>query len=65
MAEDRGAFKTNPAKWCRIRHFVIAGRTVAPKPHRLKKLLSGPSRGLIPTNCNKRRRQPCGIFEPG
>jgi hypothetical protein len=42
MAEDRGAFKTNPAKWFRFRHFVIEVSTVALKPHRPKKLLSGP-----------------------
>jgi hypothetical protein len=45
MAEDSGAFKTNPAKSRQIRHFVIS------RPHRCsqaspaRETLSGPSPG--------------------
>jgi hypothetical protein len=64
MAEDSGAFKTNPAKSLQIRHFVITGRTVATKPHQGGKRLPDPPTGIIPPNCNKRSGEPCGIVEP-
>jgi len=64
MAEDSGAFKTNPAKSRQIRHFVISGNTVAAKHHRPRKRLSGLPAAFILPNCNNRHGQRCGIFEP-
>jgi hypothetical protein len=56
MAEDSGAFKTNPRNSARFRHFVLTGSAVASKPHRIKKTFLSPARAYAPPNCNKRHR---------
>jgi hypothetical protein len=46
MAEDSGAFKTNPRNSARFRHFVLTGSAVASKPHRVKKTFLRPDAGV-------------------
>jgi hypothetical protein len=46
MAEDSGAFKTNPRNSAQIPAFVMPGSAVASKPHRIKKAFPGPAAGV-------------------
>jgi hypothetical protein len=63
MAEDSGAFKTNPAKSRQIRHFLIAATP-------LQSSLTGRGNAVRPAElhspriCNERRGEPCGILKP-
>jgi hypothetical protein len=56
MAEDSGAFKTNPRDSARFRHFVMTRQRVASKPHRIKKSFPGLPSAFAPPICNKRHR---------
>src|SRR6266516_6063824 len=56
MAEDSGAFKTNPRDSARFRHFVMTRQRVASKPHWIKKTFPGLPRAFTPSICNKRHR---------
>src|SRR5258706_10162987 len=58
MAEDSGAFKTNPRNSARFRHFVMIRQGVVSKPHRIKKTFPGPPREFAPPICNKRHGYP-------
>src|SRR5258705_13195462 len=58
MAEDSGAFKTNPRNSARFRHFVMIRQGVVSKPHRIKKTFPGPPREFAPPICNKPHRYP-------
>jgi hypothetical protein len=56
MAEDSGAFKTNPRNSARFRRFVMTRQRVASKPHRIKKTFPGLPRAFTSPICNKRHR---------
>jgi hypothetical protein len=56
MAEDSGAFKTNPRNSARFRHFVMTGSGVASKPHRIKKTFPAHAAAVYAADCNKRCR---------
>jgi hypothetical protein len=46
MAEDSGAFKTNPRNSAQIGHFVIAREAAAKIPQGSKNAIQGPISGL-------------------
>jgi hypothetical protein len=54
MAEDSGAFKTNPPNSAGFRHFVMIRQTVATKPHRLRKRFRKSGRTFAPPIFSKR-----------
>jgi hypothetical protein len=55
MAEDSGAFKTNPRNSAGFGHFVMTATGVATMPHPVKENVSGLPRAFTPPICNKRR----------
>jgi hypothetical protein len=64
MAEDSGAFKTNPAKSRQIRHFVISQLHRCSQASPAMETLCGRSTGTIPRICNQRCDAPYGILKP-
>jgi hypothetical protein len=57
MAEDSGAFKTNPPNSARFRHFVMTGSALHRSLTGFKKTFPSLPRAFTPQICNKRQRQ--------
>jgi len=63
MAEDRGAFKTNPAELSLILPFVIVGYAVAAKPQARRKSTSRQRSDVAAPIFRAGGLQPCDILK--
>jgi hypothetical protein len=63
MAEDRGAFKTNPPRSDPVSAFVIFLQYVARKPHASKNGFSTRRAALLLPLFNPPRKYACGILD--